>query len=354
MERQIELDYALPRQADANSVLSLFSDKPAVSVVIPALNEAENLPHVLPRIPRWVDEVLLVDGHSTDDTVEVARRLYPGIRIIPQVGKGKGAALRTGFEAATGHIIIMLDADGSTDPTEIPAFVGALLAGADYAKGSRFLQGGGTLDMPFYRKVGNWCFVTLVRLLFGGKYTDLCYGYNAFWARVLPCLDLNGNGFEIESMMNVRALRAGLKITEVPSFEFKRVYGEGHLRAFPDGWRVLKTILRERMLHQERYVDNRRKTAGERIFTDAIRLLRAETIHLLRKKDQLSPDVLQRTLDAIENTYAVLLRLETHHPEDKCLQQHCLNEYKSFLRLLEHSMSLSSDQRRNRIRQHAF
>src|SRR5205809_87547 len=109
-----------------------------VSVVIPALNEATNLPHVLPRIPSWVH--------------------------------------------------------------------GALLAGADFVKGSRFLRGGGTADMPFYRKLGNWGFVLTVRVVFGGKYSDLCYGYNAFWKRVLPSLNLDGDGFEIETIMNVRAL----------------------------------------------------------------------------------------------------------------------------------------------------
>lgn len=217
-----------------------------VTVVIPALNEAENLPHVLPRIPNWVHEVILVDGHSVDDTVAVARQLLPTIRIVAQEGRGKGAALRSGFAAATGEIIVMLDADGSTDPGEIPAFVGALLCGADFVKGSRFLQGGGTADMPHHRRLGNAAFVHTVRLLFGGRYSDLCYGYNAFWTRVLPQLQLNGDGFEIETMMNVRALRAGLKVAEVPSFEAARVYGEGRLRTFPDGWRVLKTIYRER------------------------------------------------------------------------------------------------------------
>lgn len=216
-----------------------------VSVVIPTLNEAENLPHVLPRIPSWVHEVVLVDGRSTDATVAVARQLRPDIRVVMQAGRGKGLALRTGFAAATGDIIVMLDADGSTDPAEIPAFVDALIKGADFAKGSRFLPGGGTADMELYRKLGNWGLTFAVRLLFGGRYSDLCYGYNAFWAHVLPCLNLDADGFEIETMMNVRAIREGLKVSEVPSFEAERVHGTSNLRTFPDGWRVLKTIVRE-------------------------------------------------------------------------------------------------------------
>ncbi len=218
---------------------------PTISVVIPALNEAENLPSVLPLIPAGIDEVILVDGHSKDRTVDVARELLPSIRIVQQSGRGKGDALRSGFAAATGDILIMLDADGSTDPREIPAFVGVLLNGADFAKGSRFAQGGGTADMPLYRQVANGCFVVLVRLLYGGAYSDLCYGYNAFWADVLPDLRLDSDGFEIETLMNVHALQAGLKVVEVASFEDKRQYGSGHLRSIPDGWRVLKTIFGE-------------------------------------------------------------------------------------------------------------
>ncbi len=225
----------------------LAAREATVSVVIPALNEADNLPYVLPHIPTWVHEVVLVDGHSTDDTVAVARALWPGVRVVQQQGRGKGAALRSGFAAASGEIIVMLDADGSTDPREIPAFIGALLAGADFVKGSRFLQGGGTADMPLYRQLGNGGLTLAVRMLFGGNFSDLCYGYNAFWRRVLPQLDLDGDGFEIETMMNVRALRAGLKVAEVPSFEAERVHGVGRLRAIPDGWRVAKTIVKERL-----------------------------------------------------------------------------------------------------------
>jgi len=236
---------------------------PLISVVIPALNEAANLPYVLPQVPASVHEVILVDGHSTDATVQTARSLRPDVRIVFQSGRGKGDALRAGFQAATGDVIVMLDADGSTDPSEIPAFVDALEQGADFAKGSRFLRGGGTADMSVHRRMGNAGFVLLVRMLFGGRYTDLCYGYNAFWKRVLPQLDLDSDGFEIETMMNVRALRAGLTVHEVPSFERRRYFGESNLRAIPDGMRVLRTILREATRTVTPTVKSRRPTAKD-------------------------------------------------------------------------------------------
>lgn len=218
-----------------------------VSVVVPCLDEADNLEHVLPKIPSWVHEVVLVDDHCTDDTVTVARTLMPEIVVARNERQGgKGNALLTGAEAATGDFIVQVDADGSEDPAEIHAFVGALLTGADYAKGSRFVQGGGTSDMPPLRKWGNWALVALARALFRGtKFTDLCYGYNGYTRRVAPIL-LDARGFEIETVMNLRAVRAGLRISEVPSFEAERIHGEGKLLTFPDGWRVLKAIFRER------------------------------------------------------------------------------------------------------------
>jgi glycosyltransferase involved in cell wall biosynthesis len=226
----------------------------SVSLVIPAKNEAGNLPYVLSRIPSWIDEVILVDGNSTDNTVEVARSLRPDIKIVGQDRKGKGAALRSGFAACKGQIIIMIDADGSMDPNEIPAFVGALLAGADFVKGSRFMQGGNTSDMEWYRQFGNWCFVKLVTWRFGGRYSDLCYGYIGLWRSVLLHMSLeNDDGFEIETSMNIQALTSGLEIHEVPSVEAARIFGVSNLRTIPDGWRVLMTIFRlgmKRTAHQ--------------------------------------------------------------------------------------------------------
>ncbi len=218
---------------------------PNVSVVIPTLNEAKNLPHVLPRIPDWVYEVIIVDGLSVDGSVEVAQRSHPGVRALMVSEPGKGAALRAGFEAAKGDIIVTLDADGSTDPAEIPAFVGSLIAGADVAMGSRFAVGGGTSDMELHRRAGNWALTKLVKVAFGARYSDLCYGYVAFWKDVLPHLDGTFSGFEVETVMHIRAVRAGLRIAEVPSFEAERIFGSSNLRTIRDGARVFHAICRE-------------------------------------------------------------------------------------------------------------
>jgi glycosyltransferase involved in cell wall biosynthesis len=231
--------------------------QPRISVVVPTLNEARNLEHVFAAFPVDLHEVIVVDGHSVDGTPDVARRLRPDVRVISQTRRGKGNALACGFAAATGDIIVMIDADGSTDPAEIPRFVAALTAGADFAKGSRFVPGAGSSDITPLRKLGNRLLGLAVNALYGTRYSDLCYGYNAFWARHAPAFGLQthspgqrpvwGDGFEIETVLNLRASAAGLAVTEVPSFEYARIHGTSNLRTLRDGQRVLRTILTEWM-----------------------------------------------------------------------------------------------------------
>ncbi len=228
-----------------------------VSVVVPALNEEHNLPAVLARLPLDV-EVILVDGGSGDRTVAVVAALRPSARLIRQSRQGKGNALACGFAAATGDIIVMIDADGSTDPREIPRFVAAIDQGAMLAKGSRFLAGGHSEDITPVRRWGNWLLNALANLLLGTHFTDLCYGYNAFDRAILPYLRLPpvwrpdgdttqhwADGFEIETIVNMRAAIAGLTITEVPSVELPRIFGRSKLSAVRDGLRVLRTIIHE-------------------------------------------------------------------------------------------------------------
>jgi glycosyltransferase involved in cell wall biosynthesis len=238
MENKVLTQKRLPRR--------LETEKPRITLIIPALNEEKNLPHLLPKIPPIVDEVLLVDGRSTDRTLAVARELRPNIRILSQDGRGKGNAIKCGIKHATGDIVVMIDADVSMDPEEIPCFIEPLLNGFDYVKGSRFLTNGGTTDMESYRRFANKVFIFLVNRFFKGKYTDLCYGYNAFWRDTFQAMEITSDGFEIETEMNIKALKAGLKVAEIPSYEEPRLNGVSNLKSFRDGIRILRTIFRLR------------------------------------------------------------------------------------------------------------
>jgi len=229
---------------------------PTVSVVVPTLNEERNIAYVLDRLPDMVSQVVLVDGGSKDATIANAVAARPDIEVVQQTRKGKGNALACGFARTTGDIVVMIDADGSTDPGEIPSFVDALCRGADFAKGSRFRRGGGSTDITPLRRLGNEGLNAMVNVLFGTRYTDLCYGYNAFWRSVIPAMALPavgtpggapqwGDGFEVETLMNIRVSINGLVIEEVASHEAERRYGESNLRTFRDGRRVLRTVIRE-------------------------------------------------------------------------------------------------------------
>jgi glycosyltransferase involved in cell wall biosynthesis len=216
---------------------------PTVSVVIPTLNEAKNLPYAMWRLPDCVTEVIVVDGRSSDDTASAAALMRKDVRVVMEPLKGKGAALRRGFEEATGDIIVMLDADGSADGGEIERFVAVLMAGADFAKGSRFLPGGGSADLTRLRSLGNQALKGMVNLICQTRFTDLCYGYNAFWRDCLQFIEVDVSGFEIETRLMMTVATAGLAMVEVPSWEYSRVHGASNLHAVRDGLRVLRTIV---------------------------------------------------------------------------------------------------------------
>ncbi|WP_369255635.1 glycosyltransferase family 2 protein [Geodermatophilus amargosae] len=255
-QTQSQTDARIPTHARIHHV-PVRTAAPRVSVVIPTYNEARNLPHVFSRLPAGLHEVVVVDGHSIDDTVEVARALRPDVRIVRQNRRGKGNAMACGFAAVTGDVVVMLDADGSADGQEIERFVAALTAGADFAKGTRFAGDGGSSDITRMRAWGNRWLNRAANVLFGTRYTDLCYGYNAFWTHCLPSLELDpgtergdvkrwGDGFEIETIINTRMAKAGLQITEVPSFEHPRLHGISNLNTWRDGFRVLRALVVER------------------------------------------------------------------------------------------------------------
>ncbi|WP_407938218.1 glycosyltransferase family 2 protein [Motilibacter peucedani] len=287
----------------------LAPDGPSVTVVVPAMNEARNLPWLAKHMPKGIAEIILVDGHSVDDTVAVARGLWPDVRIVSQNRRGKGNALACGFHAATSEIIVMIDADGSMDPGEIPFFVDALVAGADYAKGSRFGTGGGSSDITPVRAAGNRFLNRLTNTLHRTSYSDLCYGYNAFWRRVLPLLAMDpgtaeddvterkwGDGFEVETLINIRVHNSGLRIAEVASFESERLFGSSNLHAVSDGLRVLRTIA----------IEKRDLRRGDRVRALSQQLMRLEDV-----SERSKVDAVTRTTPAAEPDRTIDLRRST-------------------------------------------
>ena len=220
---------------------------PHVSLVIPALNEAKSLPWLLEHIPACVDEEVLVDGGSVDDTVAVARRCWPGIRVVEQRGSGRGMALRTGFDAASGDYIVVIDANSSMHPREIDLFVDALDGGHDFVKGSRFLPQAGSQDLTRLRTWGSRWLTSAAQTLFTAPVSDLCYGYVAFRRDVLPALALTSLGFEVETELVVHAARARLRMTEVPSLELERRQGRSNAGVLRHGGQVCRVLVRERL-----------------------------------------------------------------------------------------------------------
>lgn len=217
--------------------------RPYVSVVIPTLNEEHNMARALEGVKRVLRgyryEVIVVDGMSKDGTVRLARKL--GARVLFE-SVGKGNALMEGFRAARGDIIIAMDADLSNRPDELRLLIAGIETGYDICMGSRFLNGGGSEDMPLIRRLGNRFFLSLVNLFFGASYSDLCYGYRSLSRRTARRLHLTEKGFGIETEINIKSRKMGLKTLEVPSFEKRRGTGEGKLRTFRDGYVILKVI----------------------------------------------------------------------------------------------------------------
>lgn len=224
------------------------TDGSKVTVIIPTLNEEGSIAEVIRELNQMgYHNILIVDGNSGDRTVEIAKEL--GVNILVQTGRGKGAALREAFNHAgvEGDTVVMLDADGSMDPKEIPSFIEALDSGADLAKGSRFLSYGYSEDMNLIRRIGNLFFLSLVNTFWSANYTDLCYGFGAFRRRALDRIYpyLRSTNFEIETEVFIKARKFGLKVVEVPSIESRRRYGKSNLDSIRDGFLILKAIVKE-------------------------------------------------------------------------------------------------------------
>jgi glycosyltransferase involved in cell wall biosynthesis len=239
-----------------------------VTVVIPTKNEIQNLERLLPTIPNYVDEVLVVDGYSTDGTAEFAQESKFVTRVLMQKAPGKGSALCLGLQKASHKNIICIDADGSMSTSEFPKLLHPLIEeDVDVIKGSRYLAGAGSEDLSFFRSTGNLGLLLLTKALYKCDWSELAYGYFGLNQDAVRKLDLYefeskipstlifkkmayGQGFEIEAVIFCRALRRNLKIKEFPSIETNRWNGTSNLKAIPDGFRVLSAVVLERIRTQ--------------------------------------------------------------------------------------------------------
>jgi len=221
-----------------------------VTVIIPTLNEEENIAEVIHELKHLgFLNLLIIDGNSQDRTVTIAKKL--GVKVIHQNGKGKGNALRQAFshnrQNGDYDVVVIMDADGSMNPKEIFSLIEALKERVDLVKASRFMLQGYSNDMSLVRRIGNTLFVLLVNSFWSANYTDLCYGFAAFSKGAIEKLypHLKSTNFEIETEMFIKAKKLELKVVEVPSVELRRKHGKSNLNAVKDGFRILKTIVRE-------------------------------------------------------------------------------------------------------------
>ncbi len=217
-----------------------------ISIIIPTFREEKNIAKVLQGVKKQLSgrrsEIIVVDDvRGKDKTAEIAKRM--GARVLYD-NVGKGAALIKGLKAAKGDVLVAMDADLSNEPKELALLIDAIDIGYDICTGSRFIIGGGSEDIPPFRVFGNKFFVFLVNVLFHANYTDMCYGYRSFRKGVPARLGLSEKGFGIETEINIKAIKNGFRVIEVPSTEKKRAAGEGKLRTFSDGWVILSTILK--------------------------------------------------------------------------------------------------------------
>ena len=233
-----------------------------ISIVIPAKNEAGNIIKILPGIPEFIDEILLVISSQDDNTLDFLNVLNHGNKLITliQPNEGKGDAQKKGIKHATGDYICMIDADGSVNLDEIRLMLDLLIQNnLDLVKGSRYLKSGGSEDLTNFRSFGNLFLTKMTNILFSKKWSDLAYGFVGYKNNSIKELNLHsrpkigflpgynyGDGFELETVILTRMSRLGYKIEEFPSFELKRIEGFSNLRAVRDGFRLLFAIIYER------------------------------------------------------------------------------------------------------------
>lgn len=224
-----------------------------VSLIIPTKDESGVIGSVLKEVPRnIIDEIIVIDGHSTDTTGEEAKaQLRPGEdKFILQKKKGFGSALLQAFKIAKGDVVVIMNADGSHNPKDIPALLKKIGQGYEYVMASRYMKEGRSDDDTIVRFIGNRTLTFLTNLFYGVNVTDSLFFYTAITRKGLNKLHFSSPGFEFCIEMLIKANKDGLKFAEVPVIERRRFSGKSKVNALSAGWKILMVILREKLVNR--------------------------------------------------------------------------------------------------------
>lgn len=217
---------------------------PKVSLIVLTRNEKEGLEKIMPRVKKsWVDEILVVDGNSTDGTIEAAKKI--GLKVVQQTKMGRGNAFRVGLENAKGDMLIYFSPDGNEVPEDIPKIINKMKEGHDMVIASRFSKLSKSEDATFVRLLGNKMFTVVINSLYGTKLTDALNGFRAIKTNVMKEIDTTAEHFDIEIQMSMRCIKNGYKVDEIPTVEPNRIGGVAKLNTFVDGWRCTKFLVKE-------------------------------------------------------------------------------------------------------------
>ncbi len=221
-----------------------MNQRPRTTLLLPTLNEIEAIQVIVPQIRKeWVDETIVIDGGSTDGTVEFMRG--HGFTVLSQTGRGFGRGMREGMHAASGDIVIEFTPDGNSIPADIPRIIDKMNEGYDLIIGSRYLGGAKSDDDDWLTAKGNWLFTTVVNVLFWTRYTDVLVGFRAYRRQPALRLHMDAPGLSWPCQSSMRFARAGLRVGEIPASEPARIGGERKMRPFKTGMEITKLILRD-------------------------------------------------------------------------------------------------------------